>query len=175
MPDSRICCSWRWTAARSRTRCRWEPSRGGDLFPHLYGELPLDAVLWVKPLPLGPDGAHVFPPLEAGPVSGWDVGGLGAALLRRLDAETAHGLAIKALKAGLVPSPRVPDDTRLATRIAGIALANPLGLAAGFDKNAEVPGPSCGSASATSRWASRRARSPATRARASSACRPNGG
>ncbi len=45
---------------------RWETSRGGDLFPHLYGELPLDAVLWVKPLPLGPDGAHVFPPLEAG-------------------------------------------------------------------------------------------------------------
>jgi uncharacterized protein (DUF952 family) len=43
---------------------RWEPSRGGALFPHLYAELPMAAVLWVKPLPLGPDGAHLFPPLD---------------------------------------------------------------------------------------------------------------
>ena len=42
---------------------RWEPSRGGDLFPHLYGALRLDAVRWVRPLPLGPDGRHVFPEL----------------------------------------------------------------------------------------------------------------
>jgi len=40
---------------------RFEPSRGGDLFPHLYGALPLAAVRWAKPLPLGPDGRHVFP------------------------------------------------------------------------------------------------------------------
>lgn len=46
---------------------KWEPSRGGALFPHLYGELPLDKVLWVKPLPLGSDGAHVFPPLSEAP------------------------------------------------------------------------------------------------------------
>ncbi|AYG65139.1 MULTISPECIES: DUF952 domain-containing protein [unclassified Rhizobium] len=39
----------------------FEPSRGGDLFPHLYAPLPLSAVLWEKPLPLGDDGAHVFP------------------------------------------------------------------------------------------------------------------
>jgi uncharacterized protein (DUF952 family) len=44
---------------------KWEPSRGGALFPHLYGELPLTAVRWTKPLPLGPDGRHVFPELEA--------------------------------------------------------------------------------------------------------------
>ena len=43
---------------------RWEPSRGGALFPHLHGTLPLSAVTWVKPLPLGPDGAHRFPDLE---------------------------------------------------------------------------------------------------------------
>ena len=43
---------------------KWEPSRGGDLFPHLYGTLSLDAVLWVKPLPLGADGRHLFPELE---------------------------------------------------------------------------------------------------------------
>lgn len=42
---------------------RWEPSRGGDLFPHLFRPLPLTAVLWVKPLPLDADGAHVFPAL----------------------------------------------------------------------------------------------------------------
>lgn len=40
---------------------RYEPSRDGDLFPHLYGPLPLTAVLWVRPLPLGADGSHVFP------------------------------------------------------------------------------------------------------------------
>ena len=39
----------------------YEPSRGGDLFPHLHAALPLSAVLWEKPLPLGADGAHQFP------------------------------------------------------------------------------------------------------------------
>jgi uncharacterized protein (DUF952 family) len=42
---------------------RWEVSRGGDLFPHLYGPVPLAAVLWAKPLPLGSDRRHVFPEL----------------------------------------------------------------------------------------------------------------
>lgn len=42
---------------------KWEVSRGGDLFPHLYGNLPLAAVLWVKPLPFGIDQQHVFPEL----------------------------------------------------------------------------------------------------------------
>jgi uncharacterized protein (DUF952 family) len=40
---------------------KWEPSRGGDLFPHLYGPLLLAAVSWVRPLRLGGDGRHVFP------------------------------------------------------------------------------------------------------------------
>ena len=39
---------------------RWEPSRGGALFPHLYGPLATKDVLWVKPLPLGADGRHDF-------------------------------------------------------------------------------------------------------------------
>jgi uncharacterized protein (DUF952 family) len=43
---------------------KWEPSRGGALFPHLYGALDLAAVRRVDPLPLGPDG-HVFPELAA--------------------------------------------------------------------------------------------------------------
>jgi uncharacterized protein (DUF952 family) len=41
----------------------WEASRGGDLFPHLYGPLPLTVVTGVDELPLGPDGRHVFPRL----------------------------------------------------------------------------------------------------------------
>ncbi len=39
---------------------KWEASRGGDLFPHLYGPLSLSAVLWARPLRLGGDGRHDF-------------------------------------------------------------------------------------------------------------------
>lgn len=42
---------------------RWEPSRGGALFPHLYGTLPTRLAAWVKPLPLGAGGQHQFPDL----------------------------------------------------------------------------------------------------------------
>jgi uncharacterized protein (DUF952 family) len=42
-------------------RLRWEPSRGGALFPHLYGDLPLKAVQRVDALPSDADGRHVFP------------------------------------------------------------------------------------------------------------------
>ncbi|MGE7413452.1 DUF952 domain-containing protein [Methylobacterium tarhaniae] len=45
---------------------RYEPSRGGALFPHLYGPLPLAAVRSVAPLPAGPDGTHVLPDLARG-------------------------------------------------------------------------------------------------------------
>ena len=44
---------------------RWEPSRGGALFPHLYAPLPMSAVVWSRPLTLGPDGRHLFGTLEA--------------------------------------------------------------------------------------------------------------
>ncbi len=40
---------------------KWEPSRGGQLFPHLYGRLPAAAVRRVADLPLGADGRHIFP------------------------------------------------------------------------------------------------------------------
>ena len=43
------------------TSLRWEPSRGGQLFPHLYGKLPVGAVRRVAPLPLGEGGRHIFP------------------------------------------------------------------------------------------------------------------
>lgn len=42
---------------------KWEQSRGGALFPHLYGTLALGAIAWAKPLPLGSDGRHAFPPM----------------------------------------------------------------------------------------------------------------
>lgn len=45
-------------------RLRWELSRGGALFPHLYGELPLASVTKIEPLPLGTDGLHRFPALD---------------------------------------------------------------------------------------------------------------
>jgi uncharacterized protein (DUF952 family) len=39
---------------------KWEPSRGGALFPHLYATLPIEKTLWVRALPLGPNGKHDF-------------------------------------------------------------------------------------------------------------------
>ena len=66
------------------------------------------------------------------------LGALARPALVRLDPETAHGLTIRALQAMPLPSPR-PDDPRLAVEAFGLAFANPLGLAAGFDKHAEVP------------------------------------
>ncbi|MEB3042906.1 DUF952 domain-containing protein [Rhizobium mulingense] len=42
----------------------FEPSRGGDLFPHLYADLPLAAVLWEVRLPVDETGAHIFPELQ---------------------------------------------------------------------------------------------------------------
>jgi dihydroorotate dehydrogenase len=62
----------------------------------------------------------------------------GLRVLRCLDPETAHGLALKALKAGLGPRGGPVTSRRLATTLAGLALPNPVGIAAGFDKNAEV-------------------------------------
>ena len=66
---------------------------------------------------------------------------LGLAVLHRFDPERAHGLSLKALAAGLVPLPGVVTSDRLRTTVAGLKLPNPVGLAAGFDKNATVVGP----------------------------------
>jgi uncharacterized protein (DUF952 family) len=43
---------------------KWEPSRGGAVFPHLYAPLPLTAVRWVKPIRMDDDGRHMLPRLE---------------------------------------------------------------------------------------------------------------
>ena len=51
-------------AASLGDRLKWETSRGGALFPHLYGDLDPAAVTKVDSLPFGPDGRHKFPPLD---------------------------------------------------------------------------------------------------------------
>jgi uncharacterized protein (DUF952 family) len=54
-------------AARLGPQLQWEPSRGGALFPHLYGPLPLDAVRWVRPLADEVEGRRPLPELEPEP------------------------------------------------------------------------------------------------------------
>ena len=63
------------------------------------------------------------------------------ALFHRLDPETAHDLSLAALRAGLGPRGGPVTSPRLATTLAGIALPNPIGLAAGYDKNAVALAP----------------------------------
>lgn len=65
----------------------------------------------------------------------------GLMALRRLDPETAHGLALRALRVGLAPTPGPVTSDRLRTTLAGMSLPNPVGLAAGFDKNATALAP----------------------------------
>lgn len=60
----------------------------------------------------------------------------GLAALHRVDPERAHGLAIRALQMGLAPAPGPVTSPRLRCDLAGLELPNPVGLAAGFDKNA---------------------------------------
>ncbi len=60
-------------------------------------------------------------------------------LLHCLDAEAAHGLAIRALKCGLAGKAPARPDPILATRLFGLEFSNPIGIAAGFDKHGEVP------------------------------------
>ncbi|WP_224826385.1 quinone-dependent dihydroorotate dehydrogenase [Cognatishimia sp. MH4019] len=66
---------------------------------------------------------------------------IGLRALRRIDPEAAHGMALKALNAGLGPKAGPVTSARLRTTFAGLDLPNPVGLAAGFDKNAEALGP----------------------------------
>lgn len=64
---------------------------------------------------------------------------IGQKLLFSFDPETAHGLSIKALRCGLPIASAPPRDVRLKVSICGLDFPNPLGMAAGYDKNAEVP------------------------------------
>ncbi len=121
---------------------RWESSRGDDLFPHLYGSLSPAKVIKVEPLPLGPDGLHIFPPLETSDTasSSFDIYGTATSWLRCLAPETAHQLTLCLLETGLFPwRTNLPDDpANLAITLWGKNFTNPIGLAAGFDKDARV-------------------------------------
>ena len=64
---------------------------------------------------------------------------VGRKALFLFDAETAHGMSIAALKTGMMPSCAPRIDQRLSVSVAGLTFANPLGMAAGYDKNADVP------------------------------------
>ena len=66
---------------------------------------------------------------------------LGLAVLNRLEPETAHGLALRALHTPFAPQPGPVRSPRLETRLGGLTVPNPIGLAAGFDKNATALGP----------------------------------
>ena len=114
---------------------RWEPSRNDELFPHLYGELDLGAVTAILDLRARSDGysrrAGACPVIRA-----FDAFSL--PLLRWLDPEDAHRLAIQGLRLLPPVRPRA-DDHKLAVRAFGLNFPNPIGMAAGFDKSAEVP------------------------------------
>jgi dihydroorotate dehydrogenase len=60
-------------------------------------------------------------------------------ILHALDPETAHRLTIRAMALGLATQPAAPDPPALAQTLLGLSFPNPLGLAAGFDKDVEVP------------------------------------
>ena len=64
---------------------------------------------------------------------------MGTAAMRMLPAERAHKTTIKALKAGLGPAPVKTASPELETQVGGLTLPNPVGLAAGFDKDCDVP------------------------------------
>ena len=114
---------------------KWEPSRGGALFPHLYGVLVArrgavgEAVAARRRWPPRHSGrSHVIGLFEA----------LSRPLMRRLDAEDAHGLAILGLRFAPI-FPGRADEPNLAVRVFGLNFPNPVGMAAGFDKHGEVP------------------------------------
>ena len=69
---------------------------------------------------------------------------VGLTLLGCLEPESAHRMSLRALKAGLAPSAPARTSPSLSVNLSGIDLPNPLGLAAGFDKNAEAIGPLLG-------------------------------
>ena len=68
-----------------------------------------------------------------------DFYGLARPLVFRIDPEIAHGLTIRALATGLAPQCRMPHDPRLTVRLFDLEFPNPVGVAAGLDKNAEAP------------------------------------
>ena len=86
-------------------------------------------------------------------------------LLNALDPEQAHELTLRSLEAGIHPRSSAPDDSRLAANVWGLAFPNPLGIAAGFDKDARGGAVFAAKVAGSAKEPSRRGRSRATRAR----------
>ena len=125
--------SSRSTTRRSAPALRYEPSRGGALFPHLYAPLDPTAALWVEAA-----AARRRTARTSSPTSRHDLSARSGRSSSRSTRRRRIGLAISALAAGVYPRAPAPDP-RLTRRVLGLDFPNPLGLAAGFDKNAEVP------------------------------------
>ena len=120
---------------RWATRCAGSRSRNDELFPHLYGELDLGAVTGVLDMHARLRRHSRHSGADA-VIRAFDAFSL--PLLRWFDPEDAHRLAIQGLR--LLPPMRPrPDDPKLAVRAFGLNFPNPIGMAAGFDKSAEVP------------------------------------
>ena len=125
-------------SARVADELRYEMARGGIEFPHLYADLPMSAVGQVWVLSPEADG-YVLPiSLESEPLVSL-IYKTGTALLRRLPAERAHVTTVKLLRAGLGPKGGVITSDMLKTNVGGLELPNPVGLAAGFDKDCDCP------------------------------------
>ncbi len=142
---------------------RYEPSRGGDLFPHLYAPLPLAAVRWVKPLPLGTRRAACLP--GSRPMIG-ALFPLAKPLLHALDPETAHRLTIRSL--ALLPPLSPPrDDPRLAVPVLGRRSSQPDRLGRGLRQAMRGAGPAPLPRLRLRRMRGRRAEAPAGQSEAS--------
>ena len=114
---------------------RWEPSRNDELFPHLYGELDLGAVEAVLDmLRARPTAATTSRSLSRDPRLRCVLAA--AAALVRSGGRASHGdPGFEIAAAGADAA----DDAKLAVRAFGLNFPNPIGMAAGFDKSAEVP------------------------------------
>ena len=134
-PAATISCSRRSRRTRSGPALRWEPSRGGALFPHLYA--PSGARRGRLGAPVAARRRRA-PSLRKPRGMTRALSALALPLLPRLPPETAHRAAIGALKFAPLP-PAARRDPRLKVHAFGLDFPNPLGMAAGFDKNARSP------------------------------------
>ncbi|KAG1679447.1 hypothetical protein FOA52_007739 [Chlamydomonas sp. UWO 241] len=89
-------------------------------------------------------GVGVYYKTLASPAAQFEIMSAMGPAIRLLDAETSHNLGIKAAQWGLFPVETRPDPPSLRTKVWGREFPNPIGLAAGFDKNADVVGPMFG-------------------------------
>ncbi len=99
--------------------------------------LPLTAVAWVRPLPLGPDGTHVFPDLRR-MIGAFAALASGLAAQARARTGASRGDRGAEVWPARCRSPRGAPDERLRVNVFGLPFPHPLGLAAGFDKSAEA-------------------------------------